>query len=170
MGMRFSGALFILVVTTSILGIAMAAKTNCTNSNSSSSYGSGSSWSYSYSSCAGGPKNDTPPTSRKINIHWIERMNYQIWTFKNEPIQVNDILVFKLPHEGANYNVSVMKDMPSYFNCDFAGSTIIENTGDGLSFKLEAKGYLSNNPNYFFATKNFCRGGMKLWVTAMPRW
>ncbi|KAL3645550.1 hypothetical protein CASFOL_010730 [Castilleja foliolosa] len=65
-------------------------------------------------SCSGddGQTNNTPippptptPTSRTINVDWKAGIDYQMW-------------VFKIP-EGAKYTVSIMKDSPSYFICDF---------------------------------------------------
>ncbi|GFP96049.1 hypothetical protein PHJA_001749000 [Phtheirospermum japonicum] len=182
MAVKFAAEALFLLLTTSILTIAMANKNCSTGGAANWNHTSGGFWGYWH-------KNVTTQSSKTIVVggseYWHFGFNYSDWAINNGPFYFNDTLVFKYDAPNATqpfqHSVYLLPDLRSYQKCDLKRATKIadvkDGTGEGFEFVLTWKIKWPQQPWYYFACGEHngvhCKdGGMKFAVLPIspPRW
>ncbi|KAK0576391.1 hypothetical protein LWI29_016721 [Acer saccharum] len=109
------------------------------------------------------------------NEKWRSGFNYTDWAFQNNPLYINDKLVFKYeaPSESSSaVDLYWMPDLYSYMTCDFSRAKLLADatklSGEGFTVALDQW-----RPYYFACGQSnglYCKHGMKFFAVPWPRW
>ncbi|KAK3231468.1 hypothetical protein Dsin_003349 [Dipteronia sinensis] len=108
------------------------------------------------------------------NEKWRSGFNYTEWAFQNNPLYINDKLVFKYqpPSESSSaVDLYWMPDLYSYMTCDFSRATLLADAtqGSGAGFTVALDQW---RPYYFASGPSNglnCKDGMKFFAVPWPR-